>query len=105
MEEMKHDMTGAATVLGAMILAARWEVPNRVIGIMAFAENMPDGEATVPGAVIRARNGKTVEINNTDAEGRLVLADVLDLRAATSSRTRSSTSRPSPARWREPLAT
>ncbi len=79
MEEMKHDMTGAATVMGAMILASQWQVPNRVIGVMAFTENMPSGSAIQPGNVLTARNGKTVEIINTDAEGRLVLADALDL--------------------------
>jgi leucyl aminopeptidase len=79
MEEMKHDMTGAATVMGAMILVSEWQVPNRVIGIMAFTENMPSGTAIQPGNVLTARNGKTVEIINTDAEGRLVLGDALDL--------------------------
>jgi leucyl aminopeptidase len=79
MEEMKHDMTGAATVMGAMILAAKWKIQNRVIGVMAFTENMPSGNAITPGNIIRARNGKTVEIINTDAEGRLILADALDL--------------------------
>jgi leucyl aminopeptidase len=78
MEEMKHDMTGAATVFGAVLLASRLKVPNRVVGIMAFAENMPDGNAIVPGTVVTGRAGKSVEINNTDAEGRLVLADALD---------------------------
>jgi leucyl aminopeptidase len=78
MEDMKHDMTGAATVMGAMILSAAMEVPNRVIGIMAFTENMPDGDAVQPGNIITSRAGKTVEIINTDAEGRLILADVLD---------------------------
>lgn len=78
MEDMKHDMTGAATVMGAMILAAKWEVATRVIGIMAFVENMPDGNAIQPGNVIKTRSGKTVEVNNTDAEGRLILADALD---------------------------
>jgi len=78
MEDMKHDMTGAATVLGAVLLAAKWQVPNRVIGFMAFTENMPDGNALQPGNVITTRAGKTVEVINTDAEGRLVLADVLD---------------------------
>jgi leucyl aminopeptidase len=78
MEEMKHDMTGAATIMGAMLLASAWQVPNRVVAIMAFCENMPDGDAMQPGNVIAARNGKTVEIINTDAEGRLILADVLD---------------------------
>jgi leucyl aminopeptidase len=79
MEDMKHDMTGAATVMGTMLLCAAWKVPNHVYGVLAFAENMPSGNATVPSSVVRARNGKTVEIINTDAEGRLVLADVLDL--------------------------
>jgi leucyl aminopeptidase len=78
MEEMKHDMTGAATVMGAMILAARWNVPNKVVGILAFTENMPSGNAIQPGNVIRSRSGKTVEVVNTDAEGRLILADALD---------------------------
>lgn len=78
MEDMKHDMTGAATVMGAALLAAAWEVPNRVVAIMAFTENMPDGHAIQPGNILTSRNGKTVEIINTDAEGRLILADVLD---------------------------
>jgi leucyl aminopeptidase len=78
MEEMKHDMTGAATVMGATLLAAAWQVPNRVVSIMAFTENMPDGAAIQPGNVLTSRAGKTVEIINTDAEGRLILADVLD---------------------------
>jgi leucyl aminopeptidase len=78
MEDMKHDMTGAATLFGATLLAARLQVPNRIVTILAFTENMPDGGAIQPGNVVRARNGKTVEILNTDAEGRLILADVLD---------------------------
>jgi len=78
MEDMKHDMTGAATMMGAILLAAKRKVKNRVIAILAMNENMPDGKATNPSSVVRARNGKTVEIINTDAEGRLVLADVLD---------------------------
>jgi leucyl aminopeptidase len=78
MEDMKHDMTGAATVMGATLLAAAWQVPNRVVSVMAFTENMPDGDAIQPGNVLTSRAGKTVEIINTDAEGRLILADVLD---------------------------
>ncbi len=78
MEEMKHDMSGAATIMGAMILAARWQIPNRLIAILAFTENMPDGDAIQPGNVLISRSKKTVEIINTDAEGRLILADVLD---------------------------
>ena len=78
MEDMKHDMTGAATLFGATLLAAALKVPNRIVTILAFTENMPDGSAIQPGNVVRARNGKTVEIINTDAEGRLILAVVLD---------------------------
>ncbi len=78
MEEMKHDMTGAATVMGALYLASKTGVQNRIVGIMAFTENMPSGNAVQPGNVITSRSGKTVEIFNTDAEGRLVLADALD---------------------------
>ncbi len=78
MEEMKHDMTGAATVFGATLLAARLKSPNRVVCVMGFTENMPSGDALQPGNVLRSRNGKTVEIINTDAEGRLILADLLD---------------------------
>lgn len=79
MEEMKHDMTGAATIMGAILTASQWQVSNRVIAVMAFVENMPDAHAIQPGNILTARNGKTVEIFNTDAEGRLVLADALDL--------------------------
>ncbi len=78
MEDMKHDMTGAATVMGATLLAAKWKVRHRIISIMAFTENMPSGNAIQPGNVLTARNGKTVEVINTDAEGRLILADALD---------------------------
>lgn len=78
MENMKHDMTGASTVMGAILLAAAWKVPNRVIAVMGFTENMPDGNAIQPGNVLVSRAGKTVEVNNTDAEGRLILADILD---------------------------
>jgi leucyl aminopeptidase len=78
MEEMKHDMTGAATLMGVTLLAAKMKVPNRIVTILAFTENMPDGSAIQPGNVITSRAGKTVEIINTDAEGRLILADVLD---------------------------
>lgn len=78
MEEMKNDMTGAATVMGAIMLAAHWKVKNRVVAFMGFTENMPSGHAIQPGNIITSRSGKTVEIINTDAEGRLILADVLD---------------------------
>ncbi len=78
MEEMKHDMTGAATVMGAVVAAARLQLTTRVIAFIGMAENMPSGIATQPGNIIRTRSGKTVEIINTDAEGRLILADILD---------------------------
>lgn len=78
MEDMKHDMTGAATMMGAILLAARRKVKNRVVAILAFTENMPDGNAVTPSSVVYSRAGKSVEIINTDAEGRLILADVLD---------------------------
>jgi leucyl aminopeptidase len=78
MEEMKYDMMGAATVLGTMQAIAALEVPVNVVGFLALAENMPSGEAQKPGDVAKSRSGKTVEITNTDAEGRLVLADALE---------------------------
>lgn len=74
---MKSDMAGAAAVLGAMKAIALLDVPRRVIGILACAENMPDGKAYRPSDVVRAGNGKTIEIISTDAEGRLALADAL----------------------------
>lgn len=79
MENMKHDMTGAATMVGATLLAARLKSKNKMTTILVFTENMPNGRATQPGNVIKSRSGLTVEIINTDAEGRLVLADALDL--------------------------
>lgn len=79
MEDMKHDMTGAATLFGATLAAARMGCKNRIVTILGFTENMPSSTATTPSSVVTARNGKTVEIINTDAEGRLVLGDVLDL--------------------------
>ena len=77
MGEMKDDMTGAAAVLGAMEAIAALRLPVNVIGIMACAENMPSGSAQRPGDIIRAGSGKTIEVDNTDAEGRLVLADAV----------------------------
>jgi len=79
METMKTDMSGAAAVFGAMEAVARLEVPVKVIAITPLTENMPSGGALRPGDVLRARNGKTIEVLNTDAEGRLVLADGLSL--------------------------
>lgn len=77
MEFMKFDMCGAAGVLGAMEAIARLKLRVNVIGLIGATTNMPSGTAVKPGDVVRASNGKTIEVINTDAEGRLVLADVL----------------------------
>jgi leucyl aminopeptidase len=74
---MKCDMAGAATVLGAMAAIARLKLPINVVGLMGLVENMPGGNAFKLGDVLTARNGVTIDVVNTDAEGRLVLADVL----------------------------
>ena len=79
MLDMKCDMAGAAAVVGAMHAIARLNLPVNVIGLAGLAENMVSGNSYKLGDVIRARNGKTIEIHNTDAEGRLVLADTLDV--------------------------
>ena len=77
MEAMKYDMSGAAAVMGTVKAAASLKLPYRVIGIIAATENMPSGTAQKPGDVLKTLSGKTVEVINTDAEGRLVLADCL----------------------------
>ena len=77
MERMKDDMAGGASVAGAMLALARLKAPFRVIGVIPSAENMVSGRASRPGDVVRAASGKTVEIINTDAEGRLLLGDAL----------------------------
>jgi leucyl aminopeptidase len=79
METMKYDMAGGAAVLGAAIAAARLALPIEVTAYVPATENLPGGSAQKPGDVIRYLNGKTVEVLNTDAEGRLVLADALAL--------------------------
>jgi len=79
METMKTDKSGAAAVLGAMSVIAALAPPVKVVAIIPATENMPGGAATKPGDVLTIRNGKTVEVLNTDAEGRLVLADGLSL--------------------------
>ncbi|MEE8497302.1 MAG: leucyl aminopeptidase [Acidimicrobiia bacterium] len=81
MEEMKTDMSGAAAVFGAMKAIALLDIPVKVVGITPLTENMPGGAAVRPGDVLHTRNGKTIEVLNTDAEGRLVLADGLALAA------------------------
>ena len=77
MEEMKSDMGGAACVIEAVEAAARLELPVRVIGVVPATDNMPSGSAQKPGDVITTMSGITVEVGNTDAEGRLILADAL----------------------------
>jgi leucyl aminopeptidase len=77
MEWMKFDMCGAAGVLGAMETIAMMDLAVNVVGLVGSTTNMPSGTAVKPGDVVRAKNGKFIEIINTDAEGRLVLADVL----------------------------
>ncbi len=81
MMTMKIDMAGGAAVLGAMTLLEAMGCPNPVTAYIPLTDNMPSGDATRPGDVFTARNGKTVEVLNTDAEGRLVLADALSLAA------------------------
>ncbi|WP_373489099.1 leucyl aminopeptidase [Blastomonas sp.] len=75
--DMKFDMSGAASVNGAVLALAKAGAPVNVVGIMALVENMPDGNAARPADVLQAMNGKTIEIISTDAEGRLVLADAV----------------------------
>ena len=75
MHLMKGDMAGAAAVLAAMEVISERRFPLQVLGVLAITENMPGGRAQRPGDVVRSANGKTVEVVNTDAEGRLVLAD------------------------------
>jgi leucyl aminopeptidase len=84
MEAMKSDMSGAAAVLGAMQAIATLGLPVRVVGYLAIAENMPSGSAQRPSDVLTIFGGTTVEVTNTDAEGRLVLADALAASAADS---------------------
>ena len=77
MELMKYDMTGGATVMGAMRAIAQLKPSIPVLGVAPCTENLPSGKATKPGDVVRAMTGKTIEIINTDAEGRLILADAI----------------------------
>ncbi len=77
MDEMKFDMCGAASVFGTMIAVAELALPINLIGIVAAAENMPGSKATKPGDIVTSMSGQTIEILNTDAEGRLVLCDAL----------------------------
>jgi leucyl aminopeptidase len=77
MPEMKHDMSGAAAVVGAMRAIALLDLPIHVVGILAAAENMPSSTAYRPSDIIKSGSGQTIEIVNTDAEGRLVMADAI----------------------------
>jgi leucyl aminopeptidase len=77
MDEMKYDMGGAASVLGTLRAVMEMDLKLNVIGVIAAAENMPGGRATKPGDVVTSMSGKTIEVLNTDAEGRLVLCDTL----------------------------
>ncbi len=77
MDEMKYDMCGAASVLGTFKAVARMALPINVVGIIPATENMPGGGATKPGDVVTSMSGQTIEILNTDAEGRLILCDAL----------------------------
>ena len=81
MDGMKDDMAGAAAILAAVTAAAELELPTAVTAVLPLVENMPGGSAMRPGDVVTARNGITVEVTNTDAEGRLILADGLALAA------------------------
>jgi len=77
MDEMKYDMSGAGSVLGTLKAAAQMKLPLNVVGIVPATENMPDGNASRPGDIVESLSGQTIEILNTDAEGRLILCDAL----------------------------
>ena len=77
MDEMKYDMCGGASVLGAVQAAAELKLPLNIVGIIPSSENLPDGDANKPGDIVTSMSGQTVEVLNTDAEGRLILSDAL----------------------------
>ena len=77
MDEMKYDMSGAASVLGALKAAAMLSLPLNVVGLIPTCENLPSGRANKPGDIVTSMSGQTIEILNTDAEGRLILCDAL----------------------------
>jgi leucyl aminopeptidase len=77
MDEMKYDMAGGASVFGAVLAAVRMQLPINLIGVVPASENLPDGDANKPGDVVTSLSGQTIEILNTDAEGRLILCDAL----------------------------
>ncbi len=77
MDEMKYDMSGAASVLGTLRAIATLKLPINVVGVIPSCENLPDGQAVKPGDIVTSMSGQTIEILNTDAEGRLILCDAL----------------------------
>ncbi|XP_041608323.1 cytosol aminopeptidase [Vulpes lagopus] len=77
MDLMRADMGGAATICSAIVSAAKLNLPINIVGLAPLCENMPSGKANKPGDVVKAKNGKTIQVDNTDAEGRLILADAL----------------------------
>ncbi|WP_340121533.1 leucyl aminopeptidase [Methylobacter svalbardensis] len=77
MDEMKYDMCGGASVLGTLLAVAQLQLPLNIIGLIPSSENMPDGDANKPGDILTSMSGKTIEVLNTDAEGRLLLCDAL----------------------------
>jgi len=77
MDEMKYDMSGAGSVLGTIKAVAQMRLPINVVGVIPSCENMPDGNAVKPGDIVTSMSGQTIEILNTDAEGRLILCDAL----------------------------
>ena len=81
MQEMKMDMSGGAAAIEGTVAIARLGLPVKLVTVVPATENMPSGHATKPGDIITISNGKTVEVNNTDAEGRLILADALSYAA------------------------
>lgn len=77
MDEMKYDMCGGASVLGTLAACAELELPINVVGVVPSSENLPDGDANKPGDIVTSMSGQTIEVLNTDAEGRLILCDAL----------------------------
>ena len=77
MDEMKYDMCGAASVIGTMMTLAQLRLPVNVVGVVPTCENLPDGAANKPGDIVTSLSGQTIEVLNTDAEGRLILCDAL----------------------------
>ncbi len=77
MDEMKYDMCGGAAVIGTLLAAVNMQLPLNIVGLVPCSENLPDGDANKPGDIVTSMSGKTIEILNTDAEGRLILCDAL----------------------------